>query len=105
MPVSSSEGKDWMVERIVTHRPASILDVGAGAGIYEQLLRPHLPDARLIAIEVWAPYVEQFRLADRYDEVIIADVTRLGELPQVDVVILGDVLEHLNHLDAWATWD
>jgi Methyltransferase domain len=104
MPVSSREGKDWTVDRICAHRPASILDVGVGAGIYEEFLRPVLPDARFVGVEVFEPYLERFDLPSRYDEVLVADVRNLDPLPAVDVVILGDVLEHLVHAEALTLW-
>ena len=104
MPVSSTEGKDWTVDRIRAHGPASILDVGVGAGVYEQLLRPVLPGARFVGVEIFEPYLEQFNLRDRYDEVLLADVMDLNPLPTADAVILGDVLEHLEHPDALVLW-
>ena len=50
MPYSSTEGKDWTVARVVRHAPATILDIGAGAGVYETLLRRLLPAARFTEI-------------------------------------------------------
>lgn len=104
MPVSSREGKDWTVDRIRALRPASLLDIGVGAGIYEELLRPVLPDTRFVGVEVFEPYLERFDLPARYDEVLITNVMDLDPLPAADVVILGDVLEHLVHQDALTLW-
>lgn len=104
MPVSSREGKDWTVDRIRAHQPVSVLDVGVGAGIYEELLRPIVPDARFIGVEVFEPYLERFGLRGRYDEMLVADVMDLDPLPTADVVILGDVLEHLVHQQALTLW-
>lgn len=104
MPVSSLEGKDWTVDRIRAHQPATILDIGVGAGVYEQLLRPVLPSTRFIGVEVFEPYLKRFDLRRRYDEVLLADVMDLDPLPVADVVILGDVLEHLAHPQALILW-
>jgi hypothetical protein len=104
MPVSSTQGKDWLTERIVALAPRSVLDVGPGSGTYAKLLRPLLPESRWIGIEAWRPYVEKYDLRFWYHALIIDDVTFLDLLPRVDVVILGDVLEHLTHENALKLW-
>lgn len=103
MPHSSSEGKSWIVDRIVALRPCTILDIGAGAGTYADLLRPHLPHTRFTAVEVFEPYVARFDLRSKYEEILIGDALKV-RLPCADVVILGDVLEHLEHRDALKLW-
>lgn len=103
MPYSDEQGKDWLSERIVGRAPTSILDIGVGAGAYAHLLRPKLPDTRFIGIEVYEPYVPMFSLESLYDELIIADA-RFGKWPTVDVVIMGDVLEHMTYDDAIELW-
>ena len=75
---------------------ASILDVGAGFGKYRILL-PEYPN--MDAAEVWEPYIEQEQLRDRYRHVYHADICDLAISPQwhpYDLVILGDVLEHID---------
>lgn len=105
MPFSSREGKEWTGDRIVRYAPETILDVGVGAGNYSELLRQHLPKTRFIGIEVFEPYVERFNLNEMYDQIILADVMDIDPLPTVDIVILGDVLEHLTLTDALTLWD
>lgn len=105
MPVSSTEGKAWLTARVVAHNPKTILDVGVGAGVYEEILRPLLPGARFVGVEVFEPYVARYRLAERYDEMVVADVMDIDPLPTADIVILGDVLEHLVQPDALTLWD
>lgn len=104
MPYSSGEGKDWLTARLIELAPLTVLDVGVGAGTYATLMRPHLPSAWWVGIEIHEPYVERFGLHDLYDQLIIADVRRLSELPAVDVVICGDVLEHMILEDACRVW-
>lgn len=104
MPYSSDEGKEWMLRRLVELAPGVVLDVGAGWGTYARLVRPYLPDAVLMAVEVHEPYVERFGLQELYDLVLVADVRTLP-LPLCDVAILGDVLEHLPRSDAVAVWE
>jgi SAM-dependent methyltransferase len=106
MPMSSTEGKSWTHERIARlarNQPISVLDIGPGVGTYAKLLRD-LPIARITAIEIWEPYLRTYRLAEFYDEVIVADA-RTAEFPDVDVVILGDVAEHMTEAEALALWD
>jgi hypothetical protein len=103
MPYSSDEGKGWITSRIMERRPSTVLDVGVGCGTYAHLLRPGLPGTRMIGVEVWQPYVHRFRLDVLYDTLIVGDARTVG-FPFTDVVILGDVLEHVGEDDALALW-
>ncbi len=104
MPTSADEGKPWMVNKILAKEPKSILDLGAGAGTYGRLLRPSLPDTHMTAVEIHAAYVSEHKLWRCYDSVIIGDI-RSCDIPMADVVILGDVLEHMTLSDAFRMWD
>ncbi len=103
--MSSEEGKQWTRARIAqlaATGPLSVLDVGPGVGTYAKLLRG-LPVRHIIGLEAWEPYLETYHLADHYDELIVGDV-RAAPLPAVDVIILGDVLEHMTRDDAVEVW-
>jgi hypothetical protein len=102
MPTSSTEGKSWTRERIRALGPVSVLDVGAGAGTYAKLLAG-LETTRLTALEVFEPYVATYGLHDLYDEVVLGDA-RTTALPAADVVILGDVAEHMERVEALELW-
>lgn len=104
MPRSRAEGKQWITQRVISDEPTSILDVGAGAGTYWDLLHNYLPYASWTAVEIFAPYVTRFRLARKYDTVITGNFLDL-DLTQHDVVILGDVLEHLDKSAGIVMWD
>lgn len=104
MPTSATEGKPWMIQRILRHNPDSILDIGAGAGTYGKILRPLLPDAYMTAVEIHAPYVSDYKLWKMYDSVVIGDA-RNCDLPIADIVILGDILEHMDLRDALELWN
>ena len=96
MPYSSNlckaDIRDWL--RML--RPATILDVGAGSGTYSRLFRHVLPWSTWVAVEVHEPYVERFQLKLHYDQVMVMDALDLEIGPNAfDVVLLGDVLEHL----------
>jgi hypothetical protein len=90
-------------------RPRRLLDVGPGHGKAAVLLREYLavvPDV-IDAVEAWAPYIGAFGLETLYDHVYAGDVcaetwTRDGvtisareRLGHYDVVLLGDVIEHI----------
>ena len=105
MPMSSDEGKSWIrarFEALADAGPLSVLDIGPGVGTYAKLLRGPAV-ARITGLEVWPPYVETYRLREHYDELIIGDA-RVAPLPAADVVILGDVLEHMSRAEALNLW-
>ena len=104
--MSSSEGKTWVhdrIARLAADQPISILDIGPGVGTYAKLLHD-LPVERSTAIEIWEPYVHTYRLTEYYDEVVVGDA-RTTPFPSADVVILGDVAEHMTEVEARALWD
>jgi 2-polyprenyl-3-methyl-5-hydroxy-6-metoxy-1,4-benzoquinol methylase len=105
MPYSSPEGKEWTAQRIVELSPQSILDVGVGAGTYATLLRESLPGCFWAGIEVFEPYLHRFSLDKLYDCLLVLDVRSCPDLAPVDVVICGDVLEHMSAAEARQVWD
>ena len=90
-----SDVKQWFIDNVPER--TRILDVGPGQGTYADLLKDL--GYRMDAVEVWAPYVEQFELRKKYDNVYIADI-REFDVEDYDFIILGDVLEHLSTEDA-----
>ncbi|MBE7188919.1 bifunctional 2-polyprenyl-6-hydroxyphenol methylase/3-demethylubiquinol 3-O-methyltransferase UbiG [Jatrophihabitans endophyticus] len=103
--MSSAEGKPWTRERIARlarETSLTVLDVGPGVGTYATLLAG-LPVERMLAIEAWEPYLETYHLADLYDDVVVGDV-RTTALPPCDVVILGDVVEHMTRDEGLELW-
>lgn len=83
----------------------SILDVGAGKGKYRLLLPEY---SWVDAVEIWEPYVRGFRLREMYRQVYERDVVELASEfamadVKYDVIIMGDVLEHLSVNDAMST--
>lgn len=101
MPRSSPEGKQQILQWLA-HLPIKrICDVGAGCGTYRDLCGLHgvLPNAHWTALEVWEPYVQEFQLRTKYDEVVIKDV-READLSSYDLLIFGDVLEHMTREEA-----
>jgi len=104
MPHSDATNKPWTIDRIVERQPKTVLDAGAGSGIYVRLLRNRLPNTRFTAVEVWEPYIEEWELRKIYDEVVIEDIRQREDF-DYDVVIFGDVLEHMSRDDALVLWN
>jgi len=75
----------------------NILDVGAGAGAYSHLLRNIFYN--MDALEIWQPYVQQFKLHDLYRNVIIGNIMEF-DFSEYDYLIMGDIFEHLSIEDA-----
>jgi predicted TPR repeat methyltransferase len=102
MPFSDSQGKDWAREVYLKIRPGHVIDIGPGAGAYAKLMRPH-HRARWIGIEAWGPYIADYNLDQLYDVVHVADA-RLVDWTwfagRADLVIIGDVLEHMTAVHA-----
>lgn len=94
------------VHRCIVDRvnPQSVLDVGAGAGKYGKLLKSIDRRIAVTAVEAWSPYVTEFNLQRIYDEVLVTDVRQLDEF-SYDLVIFGDVLEHMSEEDALKLWE
>ena len=97
MPLSSAEGKSWTKGRIDEIAgevgPLEVLDIGPGVGTYAKLLAgPSV--SRLTGVEIYEPYVHTYRLRDHYDDIVVGDAREI-DLPACDVVILGDVAEHM----------
>jgi hypothetical protein len=100
MPFSDTQGKDVALDWYRQIEPATVVDIGAGCGTYAQLMRP-AHAGRWTAIEAWEPYASRFDLVDHYDEIRIADARDLGSPAfDADLVIAGDVLEHMAYADA-----
>ena len=106
MPYSSNEGKEWiksLVKKLITISKSnsnSILDVGAGAGTYSDLLRATLNQTEFIAIEIWEPYILQFDLENKYDHIIKQDIREYIPEKRYSITFLGDVLEHMKKEEA-----
>ncbi len=106
MPQSSAEGKAWTKDRVEALADElgalTVLDVGPGVGTYAKLLAGPAV-SHITGLEIWEPYVHTYRLRDYYDEIIVGDA-RTTELPEVDVITMGDVAEHMSEPEAIELW-
>lgn len=103
MPWSNAENQHWVLNTVVGLQPKTVIDVGAGSGTYAKLLKPFI-DARFVAIEIFENYVSEYKLKDLYDEVWVEDVRKYIHL-ESDLIIFGDVLEHMTKEEAIKVWD
>jgi cyclopropane fatty-acyl-phospholipid synthase-like methyltransferase len=100
MPTSSNAGKKQIRQWISNIEVNKVLDVGCGEGTYPKLLKqqyPILNNAEWWGIEAWAKYIEEFNLTELYNNIINEDVRKVNwdSIPNFDLIIFGDVLEHM----------
>lgn len=101
MGTSSKQGKletfEWVNKN--KDRIDTILDIGAGSGTYFELLSP-IKKFKWSAIEAWENYINEFKLKDMYDYVYKEDARKFIWTDSYDLVITGDILEHMNKQEA-----
>ena len=87
------------IHRLFPQNNATVLDVGAGAGKYARLLKGRV--ARIDAVEVFEEAISANKLHYIYDNVYCADIRDFECSPYIyDIIIMGDVLEHLSVEDS-----
>jgi hypothetical protein len=98
MPKSQQpvEGEMMIVEEIRRMNEPTVLDVGAGSGKWGYLLT----DIAIVdAVEAWKPNVQAIPNG-LYRMVYNTDIRCFNFIDHYDVIILGDVLEHLLYDEA-----
>ena len=101
MPYSISLGMNDFVKWTIENSIDTVLDIGAGSGKYAENLKHKVK--KIDAIEVFEHYINKFSLKDKYDNVILCDVRDHNDF-NYDLVILGDVLEHMKRSEAVDLW-
>jgi hypothetical protein len=100
MPESTDKYKRQIRDWVLRHYPVRstlILDVGPGIGTYAALL----PEYRMDAVEVYEPYVDRFKLAEKYLRVYVQPVQQFYfRRGKYQLTVFGDVLEHISEKDA-----
>lgn len=89
--------KTYLTQNFSKH--CTILDVGAGEGTYFNLLSDYF--YKFDAVEIWEPYVEQYKLKEKYKNVYNINIIDFT-FEWYDIIIMGDVLEHLSASDGIA---
>lgn len=105
MPWSADENRDFILSHIGPND--RVLDVGAGAGIWADLLsNAGVRRENRDAVEIFEPYIERFGLEQKYGKIFLGDFMDLAiPCDHYNVVIMGDVLEHFKMEDALVVWE
>jgi len=97
-------GNDTLENWIQESQAHSIYDFGVGEGIIGHMCRSLLPDARICGCDTWRGAVDFHSKNSPYDRVIQGDLVSVSRssLDALDSTlwIFGDVLEHIQRLDA-----
>lgn len=91
---SWSFGKNEVIAWIKQNFPqgSTCLDVGPCDGRWWYFLHDYLT---MDAVEIYKPYIDVYELKNKYREVINADVADLLYPNGYDLIIFGDVIEHM----------
>ncbi len=104
MAGSNPENRPWILSKILEINPETILDIGPGQGTYSDLIKDAPISPIIDGVEVWEPYVEEYNLLSKYNKITIKDVREYDNF-SYDLVIFGDILEHMTKEDAIAVWE
>lgn len=99
-PYFKQEVKEWIYNNF--NNNSSILDVGPGCGTYWSLL--HEKFENIDGVEIFAPNIEKFQLKNKYKNIFNCDIKDF-EYNWYDLIIFGDVLEHLEVEEAQKVLD
>ena len=103
MPYSADENRSLVRDFVVSNGIKTVIDIGPGAGRYADVLSDLSIDY-IDAVEVWEPYVSEFSLNDKYRHVHILDIREFETENSYDLVIFGDILEHMSEEEAKDVW-
>ena len=88
------------LEQIKSMNISKFLDVGCGDGFYGKLVRYLHPDVHMIGVEKELSYITKWKLGEIYNEIINKDIANVIGNLRGDLIVFGDVLEHLVKEDA-----
>ena len=88
------EAVQWIKENF--EKGAECLDVGACNGKWFDMVGDYLT---MDAIEIWMPNIQKFELAKKYRMVMCSDIIKTNYI-FYDLIIFGDVLEHMSVSEA-----
>ena len=93
---SGDEGKaifvDWIIKNV--RKDEKILDIGFGSGVYGKILKAFYYK-HVDGVDIWGKDIEEMGLNYIYENIFIEDVLDF-EFDHYDLIIMGDVLEHIS---------
>jgi|ERR1017187_591159 hypothetical protein len=98
MPVSSPVLNIDIISIIKRISPLTVFDIGVGAGKYGQMLNEICPSSVVTGCEVDASYLTEFKDKHSfYKNIVTKSIVEIVNTEEIefDLVIFGDVLEHL----------
>jgi hypothetical protein len=105
MPFSNQEHDEKCLDLVEDYfrdkKELRFLDVGPGAGKWQIKINQRFNNAKIEGCEIFPKYVEKYNLREKYHKIHISNILDFEwENEYYDVVIIGDVLEHLTIEDA-----
>ena len=94
-PKFKQEVKEYLTRLLP--KGSYVLDVGGGDGTYGRLLYDHF---EIDTIEIYQGAVEHLKKTGFYDDVRQGDIRTSIIHKRYDLIILGDVIEHMTVVDA-----
>ncbi len=91
-PMWDGDLSKW-IRKHYPEEETTILDIGAGNGKYRRLLGDYYDN--MDAVEIWDDYIPQLKERDKYRYVFHCDARKFKFTEKYDIVIMGDVLEHM----------
>lgn len=101
MGISSKHGKVETYNWILANKDSinTILDIGVGSGTYFNLLSP-IKQFNWTGVEAWNEYIVKFNIKEKYNTIHNVDIREFNWDTVYDLIIAGDVLEHMSKQDA-----
>lgn len=106
MPGSHPETKPWVVNKFIEFNllSSNVLDVGPGFGTFSDVLKSNGYAGSIDAVEIWQPYIDKYSLNSKYNKIYNEDIRNWKNF-NYDVVLYGDILEHMSKEDAILVWE
>lgn len=105
MPYSAGENREYVRDFVSSKKIKNVLDIGPGSGTYSEMLADLVRE--IDCVEIWTPYIDTFDLHSKYRSVYNIDARVFLSLDTsltYDLVIFGDVLEHMTQQQALTCW-
>lgn len=105
MPGHNSIINGVTMEQIKRINPKTVVDVGSGSGFYGSVIKQRFPKCHVVGVEIFKPYIENYNLNNIYDKIINENIIDIIDSLNGDLIIFGNVIEHLNKEDALKVLD